>query len=237
MTKYAVVTTFSPKGYELYGKRFIDTFASFWPADVPLYIYYEGEKPGDASNRAEWIPLEDDADRTIFLANNKDKPEKVWDYRYRIATYCHKVFAYTAAPRDSEWLIWLDSDIETFNPVTPELLHRCMPDGFVASYLGRPWFRHSETGFIAFRLDDDGNRFLDHIREFYTTGSIRRLLEWHDCAVFDFIRRLYERDEKRFCNLSAAAQGLKVFEQSALGEVMRHHKGPMAKSEIYGESL
>jgi hypothetical protein len=131
----------------------------------------------------------------------------------------------------------LDADSETYKPVDAEMLHNVMPEGVAASYLGRPWFRHSETGFIGFRLSDAGNVFLDNIRDFYVSGRVTSLLEWHDCAVFDYIRRLFERNGERFYNLSAAAHGLKVFEQTPLGEFMRHHKGPRAKAEIYGESL
>jgi hypothetical protein len=39
----AVVTTFSPRGYEVYGRRFIETFAKYWPdGPVRLFVYYEG---------------------------------------------------------------------------------------------------------------------------------------------------------------------------------------------------
>jgi hypothetical protein len=64
----AVVTSFSPQGYQLYGKRMLQTFDQFWPKDVNLYVYYEGEKPSDASPRAEWLPLDADEDRAAFMA-------------------------------------------------------------------------------------------------------------------------------------------------------------------------
>lgn len=235
--KYAVVTTFSPKGYEVYGRRFIDTFQRHWPGNVPLYVYYEGALPADAASRATWLNLNDDQDRAKFLEENQDKPEPQWNYRFRIATYSHKVFAYTGAPRESEWLIWLDSDVEAIKPVEPALLHAVCPEGVVASYLGRKQFRHSETGFLAFRLNKAGNQFLDDIRRFYVDGHVKTLLEWHDCMVFDYVRRLWEREGARFHNLSAGTVGLRVFEQTPLGEAMRHHKGPNAKRDTYGESL
>ena len=42
MGSVAVVTSFSPDGYELYGRRMVETFEKFWPADIKLYVYYEG---------------------------------------------------------------------------------------------------------------------------------------------------------------------------------------------------
>ena len=66
MGTVAVVTSFSPDGYELYGRKMLQTFARHWPADVKLYVYYEGDKPADASERAEWISLDKDEDRAAF---------------------------------------------------------------------------------------------------------------------------------------------------------------------------
>ena len=58
----AVVTSFSPSGYKLYGKRMLETFEKYWPSDIKLYVYYEGETPpADASGRAIWISLDADA--------------------------------------------------------------------------------------------------------------------------------------------------------------------------------
>ena len=36
-----IVTTFSPKGYEQYGKRFIETYKEF--CDLPLVVYVEDD--------------------------------------------------------------------------------------------------------------------------------------------------------------------------------------------------
>ena len=35
-----IITTIGPNGWETYGKRFADSFAKFWPADVPLEIWH-----------------------------------------------------------------------------------------------------------------------------------------------------------------------------------------------------
>lgn len=233
----AVVTTFSPKGYGVYGKRMIDSFAEHWPADVPLFVFYEGAKPEDANPRAIWCQLDSDKDRAAFLAVHKDEGGPKIDYRFLVATYSHKVFAYTAVPHTGDWLIWLDGDIETFAPVTHDLLKHVQPDGMLGSYLGRPWFRHSETGFLCFRLDDTGKAFLRDVRSVYTSGEVKKLPEWHDCMVFDRVRKLYERKGYRFLNLSKDCNGLAVFEQTVLGKVMRHNKGPAGKQKAYGDDM
>ena len=40
--KYTVVTTFNKKGYDLYGKRMINSFIRNWPSEITLYVYAEG---------------------------------------------------------------------------------------------------------------------------------------------------------------------------------------------------
>lgn len=238
MNTYAVVTTFSPKGYTVYGKKMVDSFVKYWPSDVALYVYFEGEKPENANQRAHWISLDEDQERAKFLKAHSDPPMgEQWDYRYQTVTYCHKVFAYTAAPRDTDYLIWLDGDTETFASVNHAFLERVTSRDHVATYLGRPWFKHSETGWLSFCMLNNGGDFLDELRKMYVWGTVTSLLETHDCMVFDDVRRKFERAGHRFKNLSEKAFGIEVFEQTPLAEVMRHHKGPTGKMIAYGETM
>lgn len=237
--KVAVVTTFSPKGYEVYGRRMVETFVANWPKDVWLHVFYEGEKPADADERAIWHSLDADQDRAKFLEVHKDPPmgPNEWDYRQNIATYSHKVFAMTGAPRDCDYLLWLDADSETIAKVQEEFLPKIVSDRHVATYLGRPWWRHSETGYIAFNMKAHGSEFLDDLRMLYTGGIIATLKEKHDCWAFDHVRVKWERNGFRFHNLCADAHGIDVFSQTPLGLIMKHNKGPNEKMRAYGNAM
>jgi hypothetical protein len=225
----AVVTSFSPQGYELYGKRMLAEFERFWPKDVWLYVYYEGTLPLDAMPRAHWISLDQDKDRAAFMAAHKDHPT---DYNRQPVKFSHKVFAITSAPRKTDWLIWLDGDVDTTAPVTHEFLNSILPDDVVAVYLGRDWWRHTETGFVAYRLGALGEKFLDSLRSIYTSGAIvdfvhRGEPQQHDCAAFDGLREIWEEDGQKFHDLGAAHKGpsLDVMAHSPLAKVMFHNKG------------
>lgn len=225
----AVVTSFSPQGYELYGQRMLAAFEKFWPQDVKLYVYYEGEKPADATDRATWLSLDEDQDRAAFMTAHKDHPT---DYNRQPVKFSHKVFAITGAPRDTDWLIWLDGDVDTVAPVTHEFLNSILPDDVIAVYLGRDWWRHSETGFVAYRLNAPGDNFLNSMRSIYTSGTIAELIhkgesQHHDCAAFDAIRELWEEDGFKFHDLGTSHKGpsLDVMAHSPLAKVMYHHKG------------
>ena len=233
---FAVVTTFSSRGYEVYGRRFIETFASFWPAEVPLFAYYEGDRPDDASERAIWQCLDDDRDRALFMEQHSDTDPK--DYRKCPVRFCHKVFAVTGAPRDADHLIFLDADCETFAPVTNELLAACCGDlGHAGSFLGRPYSRHSETGFLSFRIAGGGSYFLDEFRRFYVMGEPLRLPEQHDSMAYDVLRRMFERSGYRFKNICPQATGLTVFPHSPLKHFISHHKGAVRKEKAYGDHM
>lgn len=233
---YTVVTTFSPRGYEVYGRKFIDSFAKLWPADVPFYVYYEGEKPADANERATWKPLDEDVDRQKFMATHTDKDPR--DYRTCVVRFSHKVFAMTGAPRDTDNLIWCDADCETFAPVTHDMIKGvCADPGQVGSFLGRPYARHTETGFWSVRMNNCGDDFLDELRRTYTSGDILNLNEHHDCMAFDYVRRKFERAGHRFKNICPLAKGLEVFEHSRLSQFITHNKGPDRKLKNYGDSM
>lgn len=233
MGSIAVVTTFSPHGYLVYGKSMLESFGKHWPEDVKLYVYYEGEKPPDAIERAEWLPLDQDKDRERFMLRWHDHP---FDYRQQPVKFSHKVFAVTRAPRETDWLIWLDGDVETTAPVTHEFLKSILPDGVVAVFLGREWWVHTESGFLAYRLSDDGRKFLDLMRAAYRNGMFMRLRHQHDCAVFDYLRHEW-RNRAKFHDLGAdySGPGLDVMAKSALGKVMWHNKGEARKKHAYGD--
>lgn len=235
--KVAVVTTFSPKGYEVYGRKMIESFAEYWPTNVRLLVYYEGERPKDAHDRAEWIPLDAYGERQKFIAANSHRPDDPLDYRFRVIRYCHKVFAQVLAwhliERDTH-LLWLDADTVTVNLINREVMTKLLPpEGKIASYLGRPYHTHTETGFIAYGLE--AGEFLAEMERVYLSGEVFKLPQWHDCMVFDHARRQYERQGKRFHNLCPNAIGLGVFEQSPLAPVIRHNKGAERKEHAYGD--
>lgn len=235
--RVAVVTTFSPRGYEVYGRRFIESFAKYWPdGPVRLFIYHEGDKPSDAVDWADWRNLDDDIDRFKFMARFQDPTDRVWDYTKGIVKYSHKVWAMTSVPRSYERIFFFDGDTETIAPVTMDYLDSLAPKGYVASYLGRHR-RHSETGFLGFNTRDKGDDFLRDFRLVYKKGDIAKLPAWHDCAAFDFMRGMYEEAGFKFLNLSPDCKGLDAFSQSPLYGVFRHNKGPGGKTEAYGVSF
>ncbi len=233
MGRIACVTTFSEQGFDVYGRRMIETFHQHWPDDIDLYVYYEGKKP-EGFWWPIWYPLDEDKDRRRFLATHQDHFS---DYRRQPIKFCHKVFAVSSVPRQNlDWLIWLDGDVVTKTTVTHEFLASIMPDYACATYLGRRWWAHTEAGFLAYNLNQGGGLLLDDMRRFYTTDQLRTLFQQHDCAVFDYCRQSMEHHGAKFHDLGEGYKGpgLDVMANSALAPYLHHNKGPKRKLEAYG---
>lgn len=232
--KFASITTFSPQGYKLYGKRFLETYVKHW--DVPIWVYYEGENPPEFEHQLiTYVPLDEDEERKKFIETHQERCNEATNYRFKIVNFSHKVFALTdpkrlAAVETENW-IWLDADIETISPVDDKFLESVCPDGFVGSYLGRCDWNHSECGFVCYNRNYGGFEFLATLRDIYTSGKILEFAEHHDSFIFDQVRTGW------WYNISAEIPGMHVFDDSVLGTKMKHHKGPLRKKNGGLENL
>ncbi len=229
--KFRVVTSFSPEGYQLYGKIFLEAYRKYWK--TPLTVYYEGGTlPWRTFGRnSKGYNLYDDPECVEFL---KHAPPDGKDYRFCVNRFARKVFAITNPQNfDCDYLIWLDADTITKKRVTKKFLDSICPELRVASYLGRTEWHHSECGFVVYNLKYSGKEFLAVFREIYTSGKIYDYLEWHDSYIFDRVREGFGKHPPPFRNLSPNAKGLDAWGASPLADYMVHHKGPQAKKENY----
>lgn len=231
------LTTFSPEGYEVYGRRFIDSFVQYW--NIPLWVFYQGKKPPEKDG-VTYVNLQEDDEYMEFLDQHKDNPfangfrDGKIDYRYQAVKFCHKVFAETSPYRpDCDQWIWIDADVETFRPVDANFFDLGCPRDYIASYLGRRDWHHSECGFMCYNIPL-ANTFLKEFRRTYTSGEIFTLDEWHDSFVWDVVRGAMVPP---FFNLSEGIGGVDVWPHTILGEYMSHAKGPKQKIKTYGATL
>jgi hypothetical protein len=235
---YTAITTFSPRGYALYGRRFVESFLRYW--SIPLIAYFETERPDLTHPRLNLRDLDLDAERAEFM-RRYDRPEfrgTPNDYATQAIRFSHKVFALTSSLPWTRWCLWIDADVETFAPVTPEILRTICPEESALSYLGRRDADHSETGFVAYRLEDsDVVAMLADLRRMYTSGALFELdaRQRNDSAMFDRARARIPADGQH--NLSRDVEGTHVWPHTVLGRVMRHRKGQARKREAYGDTV
>ena len=148
MKTLAVVTTFPPNRWTAYAKRMPESHIKYWPDDVVLYAYHEGEKPDLEHDKIKFIQIEDanpelvkfkqrhkndpvangEVDEIISGVrrdpmagkNDKGKGSYLWD----AVRFSHKTFAVDHAIKniDTDYVLWLDADTYTFRPITTELV-------------------------------------------------------------------------------------------------------------------
>lgn len=187
-----VVSSFSPDGYELYGRRFLESYVKH--CDVPLIVYYEAKIPDFSHPLIHFkdlysIPtcrefLEIMAKLPVFsgIINNQR------DFRYDVARFSRKVFAqWDAAQGDNGKLFWIDADVE-FESRLPRVLLEKTLDGVFMAYLGRSLLYpcSSFVGWDNSHPDADG-----FWHAYYTTlvsGQILVQPEWHDAFYINAVR-------------------------------------------------
>lgn len=222
------MTTFSPKGWKEYARHCVSRMAAFWPCQI--YLYYEGKDPGVTASPGLAIGdvLRIDGIKDFLaMAQEHGKPEE--GYRWDAARFCYKVFAVTdAALRcETKWLVWLDADVETSEPVPASFFQRYLRDDKAVVYLGRPWWDYSECGFVAYNLEHPKTpHLLGHFRQVYEEGTIWSMKEWHDSYVFDQVRKGVLDEGEDLSISHPKHRNIHVWPTSPLASFCEHHKGP-----------
>lgn len=234
-----VVTSFSPEGFEKYGRDFIRTFHEFWPKGVDLVIYTEGQSVPD-----EWcLPLSDLEEWTWFNEALKfplfrGKTPQGYNIQYD-ARMARKTFIQAdAVKRFGGKVFWIDADVVTFAPVPETFLDAMLPDDKLSCYLGRDGWFYTESGFLGFNADHPGcDGFMQVYKGMFLNGYIFLNTAWHDCIAYDTVRQA--GDPIFFHNLAAnLPRGtMHPFVNSELGKYMDHRKGPRKGGKSHQSDL
>lgn len=231
-----VVTGWSPKGFDEYGRAFLDCWVRFWPRDVRLLVYVEQLHPVPSSHRIELVHLANiPAADCLEIYDNptcrgrealpmwKDKERQAgYSFRFDAWKFCrqgiipwHAQYGIT-----SGHMLWLDGDVETIRPVTAQDIVQLLPFGKHVAYLGREP-KHSEIGFQLYRIPEAGPMLAEFSR-LYSSGEILRHDEWHSAYAFDLARKACP--VVKCFNLTPGGSG-HVWLNSPLARFMAHHKG------------
>ena len=221
--KVLVVTSWSDAGYELYGKRWLETAALFSPEMETLVV-------SDAD-------LAKDEGFVAFCERHKDRvmdPKAPgYDYRQDLVRFAHKVFALKVALKaaaDHDYLMWLDGDIETIKPIDEDFLAKICPADKDGALLSRVESApHPECGFMSFNLRRKGRDFLERYVRFYEDDNVLKLSELHDSHAFMamLVAHVQHADSvwEDLAPKGIGPHGLDAFEASILTDYFVHKKG------------
>ena len=243
MKKFSVITTFNKQGFDICAREIVTSFDKFWSKDITLNIYYEDMNVPEtkSSNRVFFFFFNEEVKKWYKFQSNYflrelNKPDNSINsfYKYSAIKFAHKVYAIEKQLEKniSEYLIWLDSDVITFNRVTSSFIETLIEKDSYLTYLGREHINfHSEAGFLIFNTKNKFHKiFWEKMMEMYDQGRLFNENEWHDSYIFDVVRLELEKNSLKNINISLmglnkSKDQLNVFDNSVLGKFMNHFKG------------
>lgn len=183
-----VITSFNQTYYDLIGKDSVDSFLQFWPEDVNLICYTE-EMPPIIHNRIQCIDYTAfDADyfqfqESTYNQSTKKFAKKAWSTMHAMDTVTNG------------WIIWLDADVITQQPLTHNLLGQILFANRSCAYLGVTYHTRKdgspgkwlvpETGFAAINTQHaDFQAFRAEYRRRYIEQDFADLRRAYDNDVF-----------------------------------------------------
>ncbi len=238
-------TTFSRANWEEYARYTIPTWRKL---GAKVALYWDGSDCPESlaefllANK-EWVQLRMLPDQALAFQRDM-APERALEcmktgkYRYRrdIRKFAWPVFCWAQALRDfgSQALVWLDADVAVKAPVP---LRVVFPDAqSEITYLGRTHhpqeYPYTESGLIGWHFRENAAAivFADRLADFLVSGRIYGYPQWHDCVVFDELRK--ESMGIFFKSISRRPEVDHVFDDT-LAEYLWHYRGPLRKREAY----
>lgn len=193
MASLTVVTGWSKKGYEDYGRRFLRTYAKHMRKGTVLEVYDDDRQAGikelaDFLLRHEYNP-EVHGKSPHFSWKDKEVAQG-YSFRTDAYKFCRQVYSIWDGARraTTEYVAWFDGDVRWHAECDPVRdIIGLLPSDKDLAFLGRePW--HSEIGFQLYRVPEAMAMLYD-FANYYTTDEFMTLHEWHSAFVFDKARR------------------------------------------------
>jgi len=259
MASLAVITTFPPNRWNAYAKRMLESHVKYWPDDVKIHAYHEGPQPTLQHDKIIYVDIEAVNPELVAFknkhrndpvangeiqeipggvrrdpragGNDRGKGSFLWD----AVRFSHKTFAVAHAIKniDTDYVLWLDADTYTFQPIAKEFVIGLLPSNKLVNYLGRG-NTYPECGWVCYnRRHPAIENFISEWTKLYTTDTIFKELEWHDSYLFWQILQRVAPDQGVDIGKGAGAKGHHIFINSVLGDYIDHMKG---KRKIKGKS-
>ncbi len=249
------LTTFHKPGLDLYGQRFIDSFAKNVDKKIKLLVYAENCTPVNPDNNQitiidakELMKLNQFKSRwgNVPKANGKCPfPEKRprdhhKEFKWDAVRFANKVYAvFDAVTRsDDQWTVWIDADTYVHTPINYEQFQQLLPSDKWITFVGRGKGSQTwpECGFYGLNTHNETcKKFLSEFERMYedADNGIFNLDEWHDSFVFGKILNQLTPLDKNFHDYSTGIYnktaktggGGHPLINSVLGNYFDHMKG------------
>lgn len=226
-----LVTSFSKKGYEKYGKKMLESAIECFPGEIVVYSEDLDDWSPELHSKVSYRHLFDVHGCKSFLEYCDrahvfhGKTPFGYDYNHDAAKFCKKVFAQLDAfTLEQGKVFWVDADT-VFHTKLPESFYVNLFEDQPLVFMGREGF-HTEGGIVGFDVQHpDFEKFKEWYVRCYQKGLLFTLPQWHDCAAFDWAR---EQSGVLGHNLTPnwkPGDDLDVLRTTELGKHITHYKG------------
>lgn len=223
--KIKIVSTFSDKGFEEYGKNFVETCKRFIDPSIEVVLYVDNAEIKPTRN-VKVLKLEPSIPELTEFKNRNSYRTGFKDFRWDGVRFAYKSYVMCHASKDpnTDILIWLDADAELLRDITPDYLLKFLPSEYFVGYLGRKGA--PETGFLIFNLRHPGARtFFDKYEWYYNSDELYKLEQYHDAWVFQELKNELEANGT-FKSVSITKPGeMKHPFNGTFKDYMVHYKG------------
>lgn len=215
MTEITVVTTFHQAGMELYGQKFIDSFAAKVESKIKLLVYAEDCIPIIPSDNIILLDAKKELPKlnqfkqkwkNVPKANGICPPEikarrpRDWhkEFKWNAIRFANKVYAvFDACEKSKDWCVWMDADTIVHSSWRYSQFLSLLPEQYYITYVGRGKGSQTwpECGFYGLNLNHSVcHSFLQDFEKMYedAENGIFKLEEWHDSYVFGHIINKYK---------------------------------------------
>ncbi len=249
------LTTFHKPGLDLYGQRFIDSFAKNVDKKIKLLVYAENCTPinPDINQitiidskelnklnqfKAQWGNVPKANGKCPFPEKRPRDHHK--EFKWDAVRFANKVYAvFDAVTRTNDtWTVWIDADTYVHTPINYEQFQQLLPSDKWITFVGRGKGSQTwpECGFYGLNTEHDTcKKFLNEFERMYqdADNGIFRLDEWHDSYVFGKILNQLTPIDKNFHDYSKdiynktakTGGGGHPLINSVLGNYFDHMKG------------
>ncbi len=209
MKNITVLTTFHQEGLNVYGQRFLDSFAKNIDKRIKLLVYAEECNPSNPD--PDQITILDAVEHLPKLNAFKEKWGNVpkangkcpWperrprdhhkEFKWDAVRFANKTYAvYDAVIRSTDWCVWMDADTFVHSAWSYDDFVAQLPDDCWITYVGRGKGSQTwpECGFYGLNLHNDTcKQFIAEFERVYEDpeNGIFTMEEWHDSYVFGTI--------------------------------------------------
>lgn len=241
--EHTVVTTMPSHNWKEFGANLIPSFDKYWPKEIKLKIYLEGEQeiPVEVSDRIQILNMDEHLPevRAFEERNNARSPEvgnlePAGPFRKQASKFCRKAYAILKELENPEtrYVWFMDADVETLQEIPITLLENIVDNGTYVGCLPRQGvdgLNYTETGFGFWDTQNPWHKtWCKNYRACWDDDLLFTFPMWIDCLAFDYAtNRLKKYGKIQVLDLGegVSATSSHPLNEGMLGKFFNHKKG------------